>query len=268
MERVIKVYRLFNLLSLDVAAGAVCSSLFFVRIYKSVPSVISLISLGFTVWIVYTADRLLDIRNVSGDAMSSRYRFHQRNKKKLTNWLVIAIIIDVTLVFFMPATTIRNGIVLAIGVAIYLLFRRQLYVLKELLVAAIYTAGVVLPAWPGQSTVRGLLPVLLFFLIALINLILFSWYEKADDLRHRQNSVATIMEDCVVKNILVGLFAISFIVCGYMIYRACLFEALLFVAMTAILLVIFLCRKFFEKNDYYRLLGDAAFLLPLIYALS
>jgi 4-hydroxybenzoate polyprenyltransferase len=270
MREVIKFYRLCNFLSLDVVAGAVVSSLFFASIFEVTPSIPSLISLGLTVWIIYTVDRLLDIRDVKGEASSGRHRFHQRNQKTLMRWLWLAIIIDMVVVFFMPVAIIKHGMFLSVVVTIYTALRRRLSISKELLVAVLYTAGVVLPSWPvNQLGFDQYLFIILFFLIALINLILFSWYEKEGDLMDKQNSVATIIDERAILYILTGLFIIIFLIFGCMVFQPPRFFILLvFVAMTAILLIIFLHKNFFAVNDYYRLLGDAVFFLPLIYVLS
>jgi len=270
MKEVIKLYRLFNLLSLDVVTGAVISSLFFSKILEVVPSYPSLISLGLTVWIIYTADRLLDIQDVKGEAASERHRFHQRNQTKLKYWLVVVLIIDIVLIFFMPVKLIKHGIILSLAVVIYILLRRKLHISKELLVAVLYTTGVVLPSWlENQMGFEQYLIILLFFLIALINLIVFSWYEKENDLRDRQDSVATLIEEIKIRYILMGLLVITFSISIYLFFQPPYhFISLVLIAMAAILLLIFTCKRFFARNDYYRLAGDAVFLFPIVYILQ
>ena len=270
MSEVIKLYRLFNLLSLDVAVGAVIGSLFFAKIFEVAPSVPSLISLGLTVWIIYTIDRLLDIRDVMGEAASERHRFHQRYQTKLVLWLVMIMIIDFGLIFFIPATILKHGIALALVVAMYLLFRKRLHISKELLVAILYTTGVLLPVWPSSNrSADNFLFILLFFLIALLNLIVFSWFEKKNDIKDNQTSVATITDEKSIRSVLIGLFFITFSVCSFLtLQRAYYFVALIFFVMTVILLSIFLFKGFFFRNEFYRMAGDGIFFLPLIYIVS
>ncbi len=269
MKEVIKLYRLFNLLSLDVVVGAVTGSLFFAKIFEVVPSYPSFVSLGLTVWIIYTADRLLDIRDVRGEAASERHRFHQRNQTKLKYWIVVVLIIDIVLIFFMPIKVIKYGILLSLVVVIYILLRKKLHISKELSVAALYTLGVVLPSWPEiQMSSAQYLIALLFFLIALINLIVFSWYEKENDLRDKQDSVATLVEEITIHYLLIGIFVITFSISFYLFFQPPYhFIALVFFAMAAILLLIYSCKRFFIRNDYYRVLGDSVFLFPMVYLL-
>lgn len=270
MSEVIKLYRLFNLLSLDVAVGAVIGSLFFAKIFEVAPSVPSLISLGLTVWIIYTADRLLDIRDVMGEAASERHHFHQQHQKKLVLWLIMITIIDFGLIFFLPAAILKHGITLSFVIAMYLLFRKRLYISKELLVAILYTTGVLLPVWPSSNmSSDNFLLILLFFLIALLNLIIFSWFEKKNDIKDKQTSVATIIDEKSIRFVLIGLFVITFSVCYFLTLQlAYYFVALIFFVMTLMLLSLFLFKGFFLRNGYYRMVGDAVFLLPLIYLLT
>lgn len=270
MREVIKLYRVFNGLSLDVAAGAVICSLLFAKCFEVVPSIPSLISLGLTVWIIYTADRLLDIREVVGEAASERHRFHQRNQKKLVVWLFMIMVIDLVLIFFMPAATIKSGTMLSIVVAIYLLFRKLLHISKELLVATLYTAGVLLPVWPSNAIgADDFLLILLLFFTALLNLIVFSSFERIRDMKENQPSVATVMDEKSIRYILTGLFIIAFSICFHLVFQpAHYFIVVIFFSMISILLLIILFKGFFLRNEYYRMAGDAVFLLPLIYLLT
>ncbi len=270
MTKVFKLYRWFNVLSFDVVAGAIIGSLFFARIYSVTPSFISLVSLGLTVWVIYTVDRLLDIQDLKGTAASERHRFHQRNRKNLIRWLFVVMIIDIGLAVNMPEVIIIRGSLLSFVVVIYIILRRRLHVSKELLVAILYTAGVMLPVWPGsRMDVVHYLPILLFFLIALINLIIFSWFERENDLRDHQNSVATLVDEKTIRKILIGLFIIIFAISFYLFLQPVYhIMSLVFLAMTSTLFLIYFFNDFFSRGDYYRVVGDAVFLFPFAYILA
>ncbi len=270
MRNAIKGYLIFNVLSLDVACGAVICSLFFSKVFNTLPSVISLISLGLTVWIIYTTDRLLDVLDIKGEAASERHRFHKKNKEALTSWLLIIAILDLVLIFFLPLEIIKRGVLLFVVVIMYVVFRKRLYIFKEFFVAILYTAGVTLPAIPiNQDNVSVSLPLVQFFFIALLNLIIFSWYEKENDIKDKQDSIATKLNDKNIKYILLILFLMAFAIALYSILLTReYYVTMVLVIMTAVHLVITLRKSLFEKNHFYRLAGDAAFLLPLIYLLS
>lgn len=269
MRCVIKYYRLFNILSLDVASGAIISSLFFAKFYGASPSFISMLSLGLTVWLIYTADRLLDVWDAKGEVSSERHQFHRKNQNVLERYLVFIAIIDAGLIFFMPVLIIKRGLFLSLMVIGYVLLRKNLYVFKEFFVAVLYTAGVILPAVPATSiNPNGYLPILQFFLIALLNLIIFSWYEKERDLYDKQESIATKMDEQSIRSILLALFFMAFAIsCSIILLTKAYHVALVLTVMTVTHLLIFLHKKLFERNYLYRLAGDAAFLFPLIYIL-
>ena len=83
MDTLIRFYRMCNLLSLDVAGGAVVCALFFSKLLSVTPYVQGMIALGLTVWVIYTADRLLDVRALKNAAASERHKFHQQYQKPL-----------------------------------------------------------------------------------------------------------------------------------------------------------------------------------------
>jgi CBS-domain-containing membrane protein len=57
-----------------------------------------------------------------------------------------------------------------------------------------------------------------------------------------------------------------FLVAGFSFYRTEMKPAVLIVAtMGLVLALIFAFRRTFARQDYYRMLGDAVFLLPLFY---
>ena len=94
MNKIISVYRLLNILSIDVAAGAVICALFFARLFEVQIKPYGLISLGLTVWIIYTADHLLDGIKTHHRAATKRHQFHQYHFKVLCVVMIVAIIID------------------------------------------------------------------------------------------------------------------------------------------------------------------------------
>ncbi len=269
MRGVIQYYRLFNVLSLDVASGAIISSLFFAKFYGASPSFISLLSLGLTVWLIYTADRLLDVWDAKGEVSSERHQFHKKNQNVLVRWLVVIAIVDAGLIFFMPVLIIKRGLFLSMMVIGYVLLRKNLYIFKEFFVAVLYTAGVILPAVPATAIhPNGYLPILQFFLIALLNLIIFSWYERERDLYDKQESIATKIDEPTMKSILLVLFFVALAIsCGIILLTKAYYVALVLSVMTGTHLLIVLRKKLFERNHLYRLVGDAAFLFPLIYIL-
>ena len=58
-----RFYRFINILSIDVAIGAVVNARFFAHLFGVPILHQGLISLGLAIWIIYTTDHLLDEKN-------------------------------------------------------------------------------------------------------------------------------------------------------------------------------------------------------------
>src|SRR6478609_3442791 len=146
MKPIARFYRYCNYLSLDVACGAMVCASFFSRILHVQLRQYGLASLGLTVWIIYTADHLMDARKLVREASSQRHRFHQQNFRALLVVLVIAILVDLFVIIFVRKPILNWGIGLATVVLLYLFFQRRLIIFKELVVSLLYSAGILLPA--------------------------------------------------------------------------------------------------------------------------
>jgi len=161
------------------------------------------------------------------------------------------------------------GIGLGAIVIVYFIVQRKLGFLKEILGALLYCVGVMLPIIAlSKMSFNNLMsvPAILFFNTALINLILFSWFDREKDLQDNHTSLVTRVGNTASRGILYFLFITHL---GLIIYA---FDSgfeisilLVFVSMYLVLLFIFLKAEWFSFNDRYRLAGDAIFLIPLIY---
>lgn len=271
MTKDFRVYRIVNILSLDIAAGAMISASFFARVINIVILPQGLISLGLTVWIIYTADHLLDARKIKQDASTERHRFHQRHFKLLLILLVLAICIDMTQIYFIRSMVFIAGLGLAFLVGIYFLVQERIGFLKELLGALLYTGGVLLIPLSVNNDVSA--PVMLlifqFGVIAWINLLLFSLIDQPKDEKDKHRSFTTTFGLRVTRNILRFLFVATaaLTVAQLALFSFDVAATLTLALMALVLLLIFVKKDFFEKDDRYRILGDAVFLLPVVYTL-
>lgn len=227
-----------------------------------------LLSLGLTVWVVYTTDHLLDARKVTGNASTKRHQFHQRHHSILVPCVIAAVVTDALIVFFIRRPVLEGGVVLIAGVAIYLLVQQYTKVLKEIFIAMMYTMGVLLPSvmvtpvlfrtWPWVLLIQ-------FFLLALTNLLLFSWFDHEFDARDKRSSFATIVGPEQTRIIIGVLFVITGLLTFFsdeVKASRCLLVA------DSLLLCLFLWPGFFRKADRFRLMGDAIFFILLFYTWS
>lgn len=264
------MYRFANLLSLDVSLGAVICAGFFSKVFGVRADLYATLVLGLSVWIIYTADHLLDARKTKALASTRRHQFHQRNFNILAGLLAVAVVLNVIFLFIIPRIMILPGIILGVIVVMYLLAQQYLILMKEFSGAILYTAGVSLPAvayvWHGISGYQLIL-LLHFMLTAWMNLLLFSLFDKRFDERDRHTSFATTVGESTVSSLIFILFVFCLGLTFYETTGPFSIPSLVVLFMDVVLLIILIMRKHFDVQDRYRLLGDAVFLFPALYIL-
>ncbi len=268
MKRLNTIYQLVNILSLDVVAGSVISALFFAQLLGTSVCLCTLFALALTVWIIYTIDHLRDAMTIP-IASTDRHRFHQKHFKPIVMILLTIMVIDFILIWFVPSHVLLYGVTLWIIVLLYLILQRYLKFLKEFFVACLYTMGVLLPSiatMEGNLYPVHFLLIVKFFITALMNLLLFSLFDYTEDRKQQQHSFVTWFgPSSTRKGIL--FFGLLNILSGLLLWSFDPRVALIFIAMNAMLLTILFLRQHLVTNNYYRILGDAVFFIPLFYLL-
>lgn len=263
--RLVKFYRLLNTLSIDVMLGSVCGALMFAKMLKVTLLPYGIAALALSVWIIYTIDHLLDAKVVTGSASTTRHRFHQHYFIILLFAMLLAIAIVIVLLFFIRVQVLYGGLLLIAAVTLYLLLHRYLKIPKEILISVLYTCGVLLPSFMVTSLSLQALPhpiILMFMLSALANLLVFSWYDYEKDTQDGFKSIA-ITWGKSRTHLMVWL--IGFISIGLCWWAKDSTAALLNFSMIAVQVILISFPSFFAKQERYRLVGDAAFMLPLLY---
>jgi 1,4-dihydroxy-2-naphthoate octaprenyltransferase len=261
-----RLYHLFNLLSLDVALGAVASAAFFGRILHVEILPQGYILLGIVVWLIYTADHLLDAWSMKESAISERHRFHQKHFNTLLFIFGGACVVAIILMFTTRIQLITAGVVFGIFVVTYLLVNRWLKYFKELTGSLLYTGGVLLPAWSLHSLPLSQIQVLLiciFLLIVLTNMLIFARFSIEEDQRNNQKSLATVLGTGAMNVLIRIVVAVCFAGMVYTAVKTISAELVILLVMELVLVVVFEI-EYFRGNDRYRAYGDAVFLLPAI----
>lgn len=260
---------MINILSFDVAAGTVICASFFAHVMNAKILLQGLISLGLTVWIIYTADHLLDARKLKQEASTERHRFHQQHFKSLLLLLIVVTLIDISQIYFLRRIVFIGGLFLTFLVGIYFLVQQRVPFLKELLGTLLYTGGVLLIPWSvsNQLSFPILLLIIQFGITAWINLLLFSMIDQPRDEKDKHGSFATAFGLKVTQGVLLFLFSVATTLAAiqFIMFSLNRITILVLFLMDMFLLLIFFKRDYFEKEDRYRLLGDAVFLLPIVY---
>jgi len=166
-----------NLLSLDAPLVAVVWQDFIARSCAIPLGLPARLVLGLTVWAIYVADRLLDVRLPAAGTETARHRFYRQHRKKALALLgcVLAVDVAITLVSLRPAV-LHAGLFALAAVAGYLILVpwtgvRQIP--KEAVVAALFTAGTFVAAWTqaGSRVVALAAPMASFLLLCFANLV-------------------------------------------------------------------------------------------------
>lgn len=267
MNPLIRLYRLINALSIDVALGAVCSAAWFAKGFDVQLRPYAFLALGLTVWIIYTADHLLDARKVAKEASTYRHRFHQQYFKILAVCLMIAVVIDFGFIFFVRVQILYAGLTLFSIVVLYLLVNRWLSFVKELVIAIVYCSGVLLPTLSLKSTglsAGDYLWIVSFFLTALINLMVFSIYDFPSDKSDGYNSFVRTFGVRLTQQILSVFFLVQVGLAGMLAVHGFWNEATVLSVMNITLFLLFIKPSYFAKADLYRVVGDGVFLFPVV----
>lgn len=267
MTRLFRWYRWINILSLDVAAGAVACAAYFVTLVSLPLKPIGLTVLGLAVWVIYTADHLKDAHRIKETATTERHRFHQQHFTLLSILVGVACLAIVVLAFRMDRAVVLGGIWLSALVVVYLVCNHYLAFIKEVAAGALYCAGVFLPAMIRSGSGWDFLThpeVSLFVPLVVINLLLFSYFEAAEDIVDNHKSFALHFGKAATILSIKFLLAGTGLLIGFHWSSMPPGSRLLFVAMTSILLSITIFRSYFKHNSRYRYWGDSIFLFPAI----
>jgi hypothetical protein len=262
-------------LSLDVMLGAIIGNM----VFGQLPSgngnndMIVSILLGVSVFVIYSADRLFDLRNVAL-SNTQRHAFHHKHKKVLWEIIIILTIFSVIYSFILPIKILSIGLFLAVIVLLYLLAVNKmpnntfLQVAKEPLTAIIYTVGIIGTAFITKEKIiwQEWAVAGIFFAIVVQNLLLFSVYESIA-LPNAKN-LANFFGKKLALTITTVLFLAIILFGSYtfsqndhvFLARVLLVE----MVMSAILWFLNDFVKFFIQHERYRWLGDGVFLLMIV----
>lgn len=268
VNKLIQIYRQLNVLSIDVALGAMCSSAWLASLFLAQIRIYAYCALGLTVWIIYTIDHLLDAYRIKHRASSYRHQFHQKHFQVLMIAVVLALITDIIFVFFIRSSILYSGFLLSIVIAVYLVFNRWLSYLKECFAAILYCGGVLLPiasVVPLQELYQNIIVISSFFITALLNIVLFSWFDIDIDRRDNQLSLVSKSGDLITRKLIGILFMTQLLIIAFGAFMkpTMIVSFIVLLVMNGVLAIIFFKWRTFAIRDRYRLVGDAIFLFPL-----
>lgn len=263
MSMIVRCYRTLQYLSIDISIGAVVLLRFCCRLHEVEASWVVQLVVGLSVWVVYTFDHLLDAFKTREKQLKARYQFHWRYRRVLVALMISGCCVLFSAIPFLPKGVLHAGIGVLICTFVYLALQRMLSFggYKELAVALIFTAGVVFV----PCVLKGALLLsfsLCLFLLSLLNLVMYSWFEEASDHEEGIQSIATIRSTCWMEKLLLLLLSLgltfsllasfSSLYYVYFLITFCIYGALL-------------AQKGWSScGERYRAIADGVFLLPAL----
>ena len=254
-----------NLLSLDAPLVAAVWQDFVARSFHVPLRPAGRIALFLTVWAIYIADRLLDVRRPANAAESARHRFYRRYRASAGALLAVLLAADFAIVaFWLRPAVLRNGLAPLAAVLVYLaalnIGPSQRRIPKEFAVAFLFTTGTFLVAWTNDpaSPLALLLPAVAFFVLCLANLAAIERWEAAELRRTAPPAHPAARALARAALVWIPLFAAAALAGARDPWYAA-------VALSAAAIAGLLCLGGRLPLDARRVLVDAALLTPLLF---
>lgn len=255
-----RFYSVLQYLSVDIVIGAVILLRFFCAQMEVKIGLPIYFLLASAVWLIYTTDHLRDAKRAK-KPKRARYLYHEQNESTLKFTMGIVIFSCIVCMFMVPMMILFGGLVLGSLSLVYLSVQFWLarYGLKELYVSIIYTSGILLAPFVLGQHFDWLIFILLF-LATFLNLILFSWFEEAEDRKDRFSSIATKWKSENLEKLILGLLSIGVALSILHFSLVSFYFLIVFVVFS----IMFLGKEKLYRLAIYRSLGDGVFLLPIL----
>ena len=176
----------WHLCSLDAPTVAVLWAWSLARALELRVSLTAIAVLGIGTWLIYVADRLLDVHSPSHPALRERHFFHARHRSALLRIAAIAGSLLLGLVCIMPAGARRDDALLFAVAMLYFAsvhlprLRVRHWFPREMAVGILFALATAVPAWATGASARAQLagPVLLFAALCTLNCIAIETWER------------------------------------------------------------------------------------------
>jgi 4-hydroxybenzoate polyprenyltransferase len=271
-----RVYNFIRLFSLDIIAGALASLVYSSRVMGIDLPWSYYTVLALTVWLIYTADHLMDGAKTLGKSDSEARNFFYKYKIPIILVFLVILVFTFRLSMYrLDEKIIEFGMAPAVAVVIYLLLNRyygsapKWFFIKELWIALIYTLAI----WGGPVIHAGdvvnpaqILLIASFFLVIFGNVLIYSIYEREIDIREDNNSLVRDFGIRVAVN--TAVFSLSFSILSALSAFIFLHSELIFcmpilLIASSMLLIISFPGVFSERKLY----GKIADLILLLFLL-
>jgi hypothetical protein len=266
--KVILILKYIQWLSLDITGGAIVLLYALSRTSQINTPWSVYAALGICIWSIYTLDHLKDARKLDHPT-SQRRNFHKRFQRWLGVALVFCFGTGLYICYFLPPNLIYPGLSFAGIALVYLLTHTRLsrWGIKELLVAIVYGFGVSLyPLVASNYDIEVIRFASQLSLLAYLNLILISWWDREFDRRDQFSSIFLILSPAAGRMIFLSTFAVLVLVSLLsMLKLGQLYLQFFFLFASLVLVFLFFRKQNKNPSTIDRFLADGIFFLPLIF---
>lgn len=177
----------WHLLSIDAPTVAVLWAWSFARAAQLRIPFISIAVLGVGTWLIYVADRLLDVRSPAHPALRERHFFHARHSRVLLCASPVAGALLLGLIVIMPPAARRDDAILFAISMVYFasvhlpVVRLRRWFPREVAVGILFALAAAVPAWSESASAHARLGwlILLFAGLCTLNCVAIETWEHA-----------------------------------------------------------------------------------------
>ncbi len=263
--------KLINILSIDVALGALAMTLVWSYHFAVPFDWLHGTGLFLVVWLIYTIDHLMDVRSAI-TIVGQRYWFHQRYRKTLIVCSSIVCITLLSFLFWVDLTILFVAAITFIAAALHLWCnslanKKQFFYPKEWVIGLVYTLGVSVSSvvyMIDHFGIEELSVLCLILTTAFLNIFLLSFFDVAADIAQGTNSIAIRLGTKKLEKRIFFLFILGLSLCFITLFYLAPTIVFAFLLIQISYLFIYYKRSFFARHERYRLFIDLAYSFPFL----
>jgi 4-hydroxybenzoate polyprenyltransferase len=273
MNKVLRQYRIINILNLDVAMGAAGMSMWVNYLLNHSSPIVYYYLIFSVVWTIYLLDHLYDAKK--HEAISERRKYFKKNAPIFRWVLGVNILLSLGLFAFNFNMVMLLYALPAFGITcVYMLANwlfqenKQRFYLKEILISLGYALGImVIPLSIREKVdLQTVLITLFIVLMALWNLLIIARFELEIDRKEGQTSLNQWISIRHIQWINYGIYS-GYLTVGIIysqLYTTDLIVGIIFVIMAIYMVIPFIATKYLQKGEKYHRYVDMVFLWSLI----
>lgn len=183
------VFSYAEILSIDICIGVIGSGALAATFLHAKMRLVWWLILPAAVWVIYTADHLLDAKKIGKEIVNARHKFHREHFTLLATLAsIVAVCCLIAAPLYLSDIVLQGGLLLCLLAALHLAlaFWGKIRIGKEISVAVIYSLGVWFGPYLRRECSVSWLHITgfgLFILAALLNLFMNSIMEYEMDKR-------------------------------------------------------------------------------------